>query len=48
MAALRQNHLLVGTAGGNMLRLLPPLNISQADIDRGVDILAATVAEIAD
>ncbi len=47
MAALRQNHLLVGTAGGNMLRLLPPLNITQADIERGVDILAATLAEIA-
>jgi len=27
MTALRQNKLLVGRAGDNMIRLLPPLNV---------------------
>ncbi len=41
---LRANKLLVGTAGGNMLRLLPPLNVSREHLDQGIDILAATLA----
>lgn len=47
MQALRQRRLLVATAGNNMLRLLPPLNISNRDLDRGVDLIAATVADVA-
>lgn len=38
--ALRERKLLVASAGNNMLRLLPPLNISAADLDRGIDIIA--------
>ena len=41
---LRANKLLVGTAGGNMLRLLPPLNVSNEHLDQGVDVLEQTLA----
>ena len=37
-----ENGLLVLTAK-NLVRLLPPLNISYEDIDRGLDILAEAI-----
>lgn len=42
-ARLIQNGLLVLTAG-DALRLLPPLTISQAELDRGLDILKQTLS----
>jgi len=45
--SLQNNKLLVATAGGNMIRLLPPLNISNDDLQRGVDIIAQSMAELA-
>lgn len=45
--ALRRRKLLAVTAGGNMVRLLPPLNISPADLDRGVAIIADAMADLA-
>ena len=39
VAAARERHLLVLTAGPNVIRIVPPLNISRADLDRGATIL---------
>lgn len=41
-AAFEQG-LLVLTAGSDVIRLLPPLNITDRDIDRGLDILSAVL-----
>ena len=45
--ALRQRKLLAVGAGNNMVRLLPPLNISSHDLERGAAILADALAELA-
>jgi 4-aminobutyrate aminotransferase-like enzyme len=29
---------------GNIIRFIPPLNVSRADLDRGIDILAEAIA----
>ncbi len=42
---LRANKLLVGTAGDNMIRLLPPLNVSDEHLQRALDIFAGTLQE---
>lgn len=39
VAAARDRHLLVTTAGPTVLRLIPPLVISDEDLDRGVAVL---------
>jgi acetylornithine/N-succinyldiaminopimelate aminotransferase len=44
-AALIANRLLVLTAGGNVLRLLPPLTISQEEMDQGLEIMRATLCK---
>lgn len=38
--------LLVVTAGANVVRLLPPLNVSKEDMDAALDILEAVISEI--
>lgn len=43
VARLRDNGLLVVGAGANTLRLLPPLNVSTADLDEAVDRIAETL-----
>ena len=40
VTAARERHLLVLSAGPNVLRLLPPLVIGDADLDRGLAVLA--------
>ena len=40
VAAARERHLLVLTAGPNVIRIVPPLTISRDDIERGATILA--------
>ncbi|WP_317930322.1 aspartate aminotransferase family protein [Halioxenophilus sp. WMMB6] len=45
LLSLRERGLLVGKAGANMLRLLPPLNVSEAHIAQAVAILEEVVAE---
>ncbi len=47
VAACRADRLLILTAGDDTLRLLPPLVISDAEIDRGLEILKATLDGIA-
>jgi acetylornithine/N-succinyldiaminopimelate aminotransferase len=44
--AARQRGLLVNRTNEKVVRLLPPLTISAADIDAGIDILDAVLAEI--
>ena len=41
-AAAREEKVLVIPAAGNVVRMLPPLVISDAEIDEGVQRLAAT------
>lgn len=43
-ALLRENGLLAPMAGGHTIRLLPPLNISAADLEKAVEILRNTLA----
>lgn len=46
-SALQQQKMLVATAGDNMIRLLPPLNISNEHLHAGVDKLAAAMSGLA-
>jgi len=41
-AALTRAHLLVVKAGGNSLRLLPPLNVAPQEVDQALEIIRAT------
>ena len=47
VAALRGRKLLAITAGDNVLRLAPPLVVSDQEIDEAVSIMDATFAELA-
>ncbi|MGC8485082.1 MAG: aspartate aminotransferase family protein [Candidatus Baltobacteraceae bacterium] len=42
--ALREHAILVGTGGGNTLRIAPPLIVSNEEIDRLVDAIGSVVA----
>jgi acetylornithine/N-succinyldiaminopimelate aminotransferase len=44
VAALREAGLLAPSAGGNVIRLLPPLNASAEELARSVDILRSVLA----
>jgi len=46
MAALREQGLLSVVADGNVLRLLPPLNIGEAEIDEACAALERACAAI--
>lgn len=43
LAALRERGLLAPSAGGNVVRLLPPLNASAQELQRSVDILRSVL-----
>ena len=45
-AALREAHILAVPAADNVLRILPPLTISPADIDKFLDGLDSALANI--
>jgi acetylornithine/N-succinyldiaminopimelate aminotransferase len=45
MARLREQGLLVATAGDNVLRLLPPLIIGTAEIEEAISIFGRVMAE---
>jgi acetylornithine/succinyldiaminopimelate/putrescine aminotransferase len=47
VAKLMENGLLVPPAGPHTIRLLPPLNVSAAEIDEALTILRETLVEIA-
>jgi acetylornithine/N-succinyldiaminopimelate aminotransferase len=44
VAAARERHLLVLTAGPNVIRIVPPLTISTGDLGRGATILEEVLA----
>ncbi len=44
VAAARERHLLVLTAGPTVIRIVPPLTISRDDLERGATILAEVLA----
>jgi len=44
VAAARERHLLVLTAGPNVIRIVPPLTISRDDLERGTTILNEVLA----
>lgn len=46
VAALRQKHLLTVGAGENVLRLLPPLNITRGDVDEALNRLEKACASL--
>lgn len=46
LKALRENHLLVGRAGCNMLRFLPPLNVLDEELDEAIAIIRKTFSDI--
>ena len=43
---MARHKLLAVKAGGNSIRLLPPLNISAAEVDEGLALLAAACADM--
>jgi acetylornithine/N-succinyldiaminopimelate aminotransferase len=45
LAAIRERRLLLTLAGGNVLRISPPLVVSPAEIDEGLEIVAAVLAD---
>ena len=47
IGALRSRGLLVPSAAGNVVRLLPPLNVSDEDLRASVDILSAAFSDLA-
>ncbi len=47
VAALRERGLLVPSAGGNVIRLLPPLTATADELSRSVEILRETLAALA-
>ena len=44
VAAARERQLLIASAGPNVLRLVPPLIVSESEIDRAVEILGEILA----
>lgn len=45
-AAARERGLLVGTAGGNTIRLAPPLVVSEEEVSRGIALLDESVSAL--
>jgi acetylornithine aminotransferase/acetylornithine/N-succinyldiaminopimelate aminotransferase len=43
LAALRERGLLAPSAGGNVVRLLPPLNVTPEDLARSIEIFRAVL-----
>jgi acetylornithine/N-succinyldiaminopimelate aminotransferase len=48
VTALMKNGLLSVPAGPSVIRWLPPLNVSQAEVDEALSILARTLAELSE
>jgi acetylornithine/N-succinyldiaminopimelate aminotransferase len=46
LVALRNAHLLVGRAGDNMIRLLPPMNVSDEHIEKALSIIENTLESL--
>ncbi len=48
VAAARDNFLLVCAAGGNTIRLVPPLNVKDNEIDEAVEALDYAISDVLD
>ena len=46
VAAARECGLLIGSAGGNTVRLAPPLIISEGEVSRAVALLGRALGQI--
>ena len=46
LGALRENRVLALPADSNVLRMLPPLNIGEAEIDEACDALERALAQV--
>ena len=46
IAALREQGLLAPSAGGNVVRLLPALNSTAAELERSVDIFRSVLRAV--
>jgi 4-aminobutyrate aminotransferase-like enzyme len=46
VAKLRESGLLCPAAGGNVIRLLPPLTVTIAEADRALEVLRAVLAKL--
>jgi acetylornithine/succinyldiaminopimelate/putrescine aminotransferase len=44
VAAARERHLLVLTAGPTVIRIVPPLTVSREELERGATILEEVLA----
>ena len=47
VVALRNNKLLVNSAGQNVVRIIPPLNVTESQIEEAVDIIDKTLKNLA-
>ena len=45
---LQEKGLLTLATAGNVLRLIPPLNVSQADLDKALGLIGDACAELHD
>jgi 4-aminobutyrate aminotransferase len=48
LEAARRHGVLIGKGGlyGNVLRIAPPLSITEAEADRGIDAIEAALTEV--
>jgi acetylornithine/N-succinyldiaminopimelate aminotransferase len=46
LVKLREHHMIVGKSGSNMIRLLPPVNMSDEDVARGIKIITSVLQEL--
>lgn len=46
VVALRGNKMLVNSAGQNVVRIIPPLNVTESQIEEAVDIIDKTLAKL--
>jgi acetylornithine/N-succinyldiaminopimelate aminotransferase len=46
IAALRETGMLVLPAGENVVRLLPPLNVTEAEIDIAIGLIETALARV--
>jgi acetylornithine/N-succinyldiaminopimelate aminotransferase len=46
LVKLREQGLIVGKSGANMIRLLPPINVSDEDLQRAVSLIESALSKI--
>ncbi|MFK7863090.1 MAG: aspartate aminotransferase family protein [Pseudohongiellaceae bacterium] len=48
LVKLRELHMIVGKSGSNMIRLLPPVNMSDEHLAKGIEIIEAAIIGLKD